>query len=138
MPARDIFHDVVRNALIADGWTITDDPYTIEFGGSDLYVDLAAEKILAAYKGTRKIAVEIKSFVGPSQITDFHLAIGQFINYRTAMQVTEPDRVLFLAVPLDAYDSFFQTPLAQTVVAVEHVRLIVYSVKRGEITVWKE
>jgi hypothetical protein len=26
MPARDFYHDVVKAALITDGWTITDDP----------------------------------------------------------------------------------------------------------------
>ncbi len=26
MPARDIYHDTVRNALEKDGWTITHDP----------------------------------------------------------------------------------------------------------------
>jgi hypothetical protein len=26
MPAKDIYHETVKNALIKDGWTITDDP----------------------------------------------------------------------------------------------------------------
>ncbi len=26
MPARDIHHDAVRNALVKDGWAITHDP----------------------------------------------------------------------------------------------------------------
>ena len=26
MPAKDIHHDTVKNALIKDGWTITHDP----------------------------------------------------------------------------------------------------------------
>ena len=48
MPALDIYHDQVKNALIKDGWTITDDPLTIRFGRKVLYVDLAAQRLLAA------------------------------------------------------------------------------------------
>jgi hypothetical protein len=116
MPARDIFHDTVRKALIAEGWRITADPLAIEFGGVDLYVDLAAEKIISAEKDGYKIAVEIKSFVGPSMISEFHTALGQFINYRTVLQVFEPERVLFLAVPIDTFTSFFSLPFTQMVV----------------------
>lgn len=52
MPAQDIFHDSVKNALIKDGWTITDDPLYLDYGGIDMYVDLGAEKLIAAEKGT--------------------------------------------------------------------------------------
>jgi hypothetical protein len=62
MPAQDIYHDNVKNALIKDGWTITHDPYTLTFGQKDVFVDLGAERIIAAAKGSEKIAVEIKSF----------------------------------------------------------------------------
>ena len=67
MPARNIHHDQVVRALIADGWTITHDPLTLSFGGRDLFVDLGAERTaLAAEKSGRKIAVEIQSFLGAS------------------------------------------------------------------------
>lgn len=54
MPERDFFHDAVKSALVKEGWTITNDPLFIEFGGIDLYVDLGAEKVLAAEKDGRK------------------------------------------------------------------------------------
>ena len=50
MPARDFYHDVVKSALIADGWTITDDPLKLHVGKKDLFVDLGAERLLAADK----------------------------------------------------------------------------------------
>ncbi len=78
MPAKDIYHETVKTALIADGWTITDDPYIIEYGGVDLYVDLGAEKLIGAQKENQKIAVEVKSFLRSSVISDFHQALGQF------------------------------------------------------------
>jgi hypothetical protein len=84
MPAYDTFHDAVKNALIKDGWTITNDPLVIEFGLLNVYIDLGAERLIAAERGNERIAVEIKSFMGPSLLTDFHLAMGQFLNYRNA------------------------------------------------------
>jgi hypothetical protein len=84
MPAHDAFHDAVKNGLIKEGWTITHDPYPLEYGGKDLYVDLGAEKMIAAERGNQLIAAEIKSFIGPSVITDYHAAPGQFLNYRMA------------------------------------------------------
>jgi hypothetical protein len=76
MPARDVYHDAVKNALVKDGWTITADPYFIKYEDAELYADLAAEKPLAAERHEQKIVVEIKSFVGRSLIYDFHSALG--------------------------------------------------------------
>ncbi|MBA4184261.1 MAG: XisH family protein [Acidobacteria bacterium] len=99
MPAKDLLHNSVRNALVKDGWKITDDPFRLKYKGRKLYVDLGAERILAAEKGSRKIAVEIKSFVGHSEMNDLANALGQFIFYRAILSENEPDRELFLAVP---------------------------------------
>ncbi len=57
MPAKDIFHNAVKNALIKEGWTITDNPLYLEYGEVDLYVDLGAEKLIATEKYHQKIAV---------------------------------------------------------------------------------
>jgi hypothetical protein len=77
MPAPDKIHDAVRNALIKDGWIITDDPFMIEFEDVQLYADLAAERTVAAQRGERRIVVEIKSFLGPSYYRDWELAVGR-------------------------------------------------------------
>jgi hypothetical protein len=74
MPARDITHTVVKQALEKDGWVITHDPFYLQLDDIDLYIDLAAENLLAAEKNGRWIAVEVKSFIGASTITEFHLA----------------------------------------------------------------
>ena len=76
--AKDIYHQIFKEALIKDGWTITHDPLVLlskEEGGFE--TDLGAEKIITAEKGKKKIAVEIKSFVQPSIMYEFHLAFGQ-------------------------------------------------------------
>jgi hypothetical protein len=92
MPAKDIYHDVVRNALLKDGWTITHDPFTLTVGQKDVFVDFGAERLLAAERGQEKIAVEIKSFVGASDIRDLELAVGQYALYRSLLRRLEPDR----------------------------------------------
>jgi len=50
-------------------------------GAKDLFVDVGAEKLLAAEKEDYKIAVEVKSFVRASEIEDLKNALGQYILY---------------------------------------------------------
>lgn len=57
MPAKDIYHNIVKNALVKNGWRITNDPYIMSIGRKDLFVDLGAEKLISAEKGEDKIAV---------------------------------------------------------------------------------
>src|SRR5436190_6271049 len=99
MPTRDIYHDTVKNALIKDGWTITHDPYTLTFGQRNVFVDLGAERLVAAERNQEKIAVEIKSFHGASDVRDLEMALGQYVFYRSLLARFEPGRKLFLAVP---------------------------------------
>ncbi len=105
--AKDKFHEVVKIALEKDNWIITHDPYPLQAGNFDLAIDLGAEKVLAAEKENSKIAVEIKSFLGASKITQFYGAIGQFITYRFALNIQEAERILYLAVDSDVYENFF-------------------------------
>ena len=76
--ARDIIHNAVKNALIKDGWIITADPYKLKLGEVKAEVDLAAERPFAAEKDGVKIAVGVKSFLGPSLLYDFERAPGQY------------------------------------------------------------
>jgi len=138
MAARDLFHDAVKKALQKEEWEITADPLIVKIQGVKFEIDLAAEKILAAEKLGQKIAVEIKSFLNNSAITDFHLALGQFLNYRLALQIKEPDRTLYLAVPFDTFDSFFQEPFIQEAVNVYQLKLVVYDPQQEVIVEWKE
>lgn len=136
MPTYDIFHKEVRSALETENWTVTDDPLYLRFGEDPLYIDLAAEKIIGAEKAGRKIAIEVKSFVGVSFTTDFHLAVGQFVNYRIARQEHEPARILYLAVPVDTYKTYFVRKLAQAVLHQLSLKLIVFDPQLKEIVEW--
>lgn len=136
MPARDAFHDAVRHALEKEGWTITHDPFPIRAEFGQMYIDLGAEKVLAAERSGQKIAVEIKSFIQNSPISEFHTALGQFINYRTILAEQESDRILYLAIPLDTYSSFFSLKLVQAIVKENRLKLIVYRPQQEAISQW--
>jgi hypothetical protein len=136
--AKDLFHDAVKQALLKEQWIITADPLIIKIEGVKLEIDLAADKVFAAEKAGQKIAVEIKSFLNPSTITDFHAALGQFLNYRLALQRRESDRILYLAVPVDTFESFFQEPFIQDAVKIYKVKLLIYNPIEKAIILWKE
>jgi XisH protein len=135
--AKDLFHDAVKNALLKEQWTITADPLKIKIDGVKFEIDLAAETVMAAEKEERKIAVEIKSFLNPSTITDFHAALGQFLNYRLALQMTEPDRELYLAVPVETFTSFFQERFIREAVNLYQIKLAVYEPEKEVIIEWR-
>jgi len=136
MPRRDVYHDVVRRALIADGWTITHDPLILSYGGRDLFVDLGADAPLGAEREGRKIAVEIKSFVSPSDMHDLEVALGQYALYRTLLGRTEADRVLYLAVPNRVYLSLFSEPLGQLVIQEQRLHLLVFDDEKAKVEKW--
>lgn len=137
MTAKDIFHDAVKHGLEKDGWIITDDPLYIRIKGVQMYIDLGAEKVIGAEKDGHTIAVEIKSFVGPSTISEFHEALGQYLNYKQALEEQDPLRELYLAVPLDTYDEFFTLPFVHEAVQRHHLKLIIYDSEEEVIVQWK-
>lgn len=136
MAARDVFHQAVKHALVKEQWTITNDPLVVQFGGVGLYIDLGAERLLAAEKDGRYIAVEVKSFLSSSPISDFHTALGQFLNYRLALDEQDPTRTLYLAVPIDTYATFFALPFVQAAVTRYELKLIVYDAETEEVVKW--
>jgi hypothetical protein len=137
MPKRDLFHDAVKNALIKEGWTITDDPLHLRISIKiDVFIDLGAEKMLAAEKENEKIAVEIKSFAGNSALSEFHLALGQYLNYQDALEIKEPNRILFLAVPLDTFETFFKDDFIQASIRKHKLRILVYNPTEEVVSEW--
>lgn len=136
MPARDIYHNSVKNALVKDGWTITHDPYTLTFGLKNVFVDIGAERMLAAEKNEERIAVEIKSFRGASDIHDLEMAVGQYVFYRSLLKRLEPDRKLFLAVPASVFDSTLAEPIARPVIEDLAIALITFEPRQEVIVKW--
>lgn len=138
MSKKDLFHDAVKKALKKQQWHISKDPLELEWEEVKVKIDLAAEKIIAAKKGEKKIAIEIKSFLSSSPISEFHTALGQFLNYRLLLEIQEPDRQLYLAIPVDIYTTFFQSTFAEVTIQRHQLKLIIYNPITEEIVKWIE
>jgi hypothetical protein len=139
VPAKNVYHDAVVNALIADGWTITDDPLRLAFGDRDLFVDLGAEQAaIAAEKDDRIIAVEVQSFLSPSPVRDLEEAVGQFATYRAVLRRTEPERQLYLAVRREVYDGLLTERFGQLIVTELQLRLLVFDEEQERVVQWIE
>ena len=135
---KDLYHNQVKAALQKESWQITHDPYEIRVGGVEMYIDLAAEQVIAAQRGNTKIAVEINSFINPSTISDFHLAHGQFLDYRYALELEDPDRTLYLAVPQEVYQTFFTLKFIDQVRQRSQIKIVVYNATQEVIVQWIE
>ncbi|HKK77111.1 MAG TPA: XisH family protein [Saprospiraceae bacterium] len=137
--AKDLFHSNVKTALEKDGWIISADPLRLYISDTAyLEIDLAAENMLLAEKGHQKIAIEIKSFLKKSFLSAFHEAIGQYLDYESALQDVEPDRTVYLAVPEDTFkNELFQGRFIQKRLREEQVNLIVFDIDTNEIKLWK-
>ncbi|MBE9247927.1 XisH family protein [Dolichospermum sp. LEGE 00240] len=138
MPAKDIYHDSVRKALEKDDWIITDDPLTLKIGKKDIFIDLAAEKLLAAEKQGKKIAVEVKSFIGLSEVEDLKNALGQYILYEKILERIESDRVLYLAIRDTVFYKIFTEEIGKILLEDNTIKLIVFDSQEEKITQWIE
>lgn len=136
MPKKDVYHEIVRNALIQDGWTITDDPFWMSYGGRNVFADFAAERLIGAEKGSRRILVEVKSFTGLSEVHELEVALGQYNLYRDILSEIEPKRSAYLAIPRRTYNSVFTDPLGQLIVKREQLELLVFDEQRGGMIAW--
>jgi hypothetical protein len=136
MPAKDTYHNAVRNALIKDGWTITHDPLRLQWGRKDMFVDLGAERLIAAERAEERIAVEIKGFHGPSDMANIENAVGQYMVYQSFLRRLEPDRLLYLAVPDEIVRDVFEEPVGEVLLEDNLARVIGVNMEREEIVRW--
>lgn len=136
MAAKDIYHEQVKRSLESDGWTITHDPLTLPWGQTSVQIDLGAERLIAAEKGQRRIAVEIKSFLSRSRVDDLEDALGQLWLYRYLLERHHPDRNLFLALSQNVYDDFISQPHVSEFLRTEQVRLLVFDPQTEEVVKW--
>jgi hypothetical protein len=136
--ARDKVHNAARIALEKDGWLITHDPYQVKVLDVEYEIDLGAEELVAAEKGGRKIAIEIKSFLQGSFVYEFHGVLGQFLNYGLGLEEQEPDRELYLAVPVQVYRTFFAKAVVQKAITRFNLKLVLFDPQQQTIVEWKQ
>lgn len=136
MPARDIYHNTVKLALQKDGWTITHDPFPLQIGKKRLSADLGAERLISAEKSFKRIVVEVKSFVGQSDVKDLEQALGQYVLYRQILNEMSIDRSLYLAVSQQTYNSVFTIELGQVLLNNQIIKLIVFDDESETIVQW--
>lgn len=136
MSAKDLYHDTVKRALIKNGWSITHDPLVLKWGTKDLFVDIGAERLLAAEKAGEKIAVEVKSFVSPSEVDDLKSAVGQFILYHDILSRVEPERILYLAIREAVFTDVFEEPIGSILLENERIRLVIFNPDTEEVVKW--
>lgn len=134
--ARDIYHQIVREALEADGWTITADPFIIKSIGLRFEIDLAAEQVFAAERGKEEIVVEVKSFLSKSKLADFYEAKGKYDTYRHGLEEAPIDKKIYLAVEETIFNTFFQKPLIKTILVKDHTDLIIFNHITKRIVKW--
>lgn len=60
MSRKDIFHDLVKDALTQDGWIISHDPLYLSTGNLNIQIDLGAEQLIGAEKITKKSQLKLK------------------------------------------------------------------------------
>lgn len=138
MPRRDKIHEAVRNALINDGWTITADPFELEYEDAVLQADLAADRILAAERVGEKIVVEIKSFLSGSPLHELQAAAGQYQMYQMCIESVAPERLLYLAIGQSVWEKLFKMRIAQKFLDRFPMRLLIINVQTEEIVLWKQ
>lgn len=136
MPAKNTNHDAVVAALRADGWTITHDPLFLAIGRRRLFVDLAAVRAVAAERGGERIAVEVQSFSGGSQVEKLHAAVGQFVVYRVVLDHLDPGRTLYLAVTDEVHAGIFTDLLGRMVVEDLAIKFLVFAPEDERVTQW--
>ena len=135
MSARDRYHEEFRTALENEGWVITDDPFYVGAGGTNVQIDIGAERLIIAEKETERIAVEIKTFGHLSFVTNMYDAVGQYICYRYILSLNNLDRILFLAMPIDVYGKNEHEPI-MGIFNIEHIHLVLYEAKTETIKKW--
>jgi XisH protein len=134
--ARDKFHYEFKHALETEGWVVTDDPLYLKIGKILVHIDLGAERLIAAQRNGEKIAIEIKTFGNSSFITALYEAVGKYIVYRKALELMQPDRVLYLAIPVDTYLEFHNEAVVKAVFEEGNFKLVLYDPDAEKIVSW--
>lgn len=136
MPRKDQIHDAVKNALVKDGWTITDDPFRIVYEDADVYADLRIVKTVEGSTVQRALVIEIKGFTGDSPVHSLENALGQYELYRIYLSSVAAGDKLYLAIGETTYNEQFLRPSFAIIVQEKSLPLLVVNIEREEVIQW--
>ncbi len=130
MPVKDRHHDLVKRALIVDGWRIIKEQVLITTGTRRLFIDIQA----ASRTQPTAALIEVKGFASP--VDALAEALGQYLLYKFAIDYAGLDLPLFLAVPLSAYQGILSEPIGVYARQVGKIKLMVFDAVSGRVVEW--
>lgn len=137
MPALDQCEPQVIRALQKAGWIVTHQPLQIRISRDEaVYADL---RLVNPENTSTIIVVEVKCFSSTRSLLDeFYHAIGQYIVYRNALALGGYNIPIYLSVPDDVYNTFFQRRMVQSSISDVKIRIVTINLQREEIVRWIE
>jgi hypothetical protein len=134
MPQRDLYHQVVRNALEKAGWIIISDPMSLVIDSTYVYVDLEAR--FATHQNETLRAIEIKVVKPTRALDEIEKAIGQYIIYRGLLELHYPYHQCYLAIPQTAYEKHLSGSDFQYILSSNEIHLLIFDQVQEEVIQW--
>jgi hypothetical protein len=135
MPIRDVCHQQVMNALQKASWIVDESQVFLRADGLTFYVDIQAQHTNGSVQ--RIIVVEVKCFSDErSDQDELYRAIGQYLIYRSVLQIRAPQIPLYLAIPSLVYNRLFRKTVVQNVVENNQIKVVVVNLELEEIIQW--
>jgi hypothetical protein len=135
VPALDQCHPQVVHALEKAGWRVVFAPYVIHVDDKRAFADMILSK---GTNGTSEqmIVLEVKCFPAGRAFThELYNALGQYLVYREMMRLDNAVVPLFLSIPIEVFNSDFDTIVMETIRS-NQIRLLVINLEKEEIDRW--
>lgn len=133
MPAKDRYHDRLKNALVKDQWKIIDEQVKLKIGDRRLWIDLEAEHRVER----TLILVEVKEMVSSSQVDDLANSVGQYLMYRVALENKNIQIPLYMAVSITTFRGILSEDIGQLMIQHFNISLIIFDPEHEVITEWR-
>lgn len=138
MPRKDLFHDIVKQAITRAGWKVTNDPLFVPTaGGVNFFIDIGAEHIIEAEKEGKQIAIEVKSFNQDSASYSFYEILGQYLVYEEALKEQPQTMPLYIAIASLGYEKLIDTPIFKRMIEKHGLKFIIIEPQTQTIDSWQ-
>ena len=137
MQPRDLYYDLVKNALRQDGWRLTYTLLPLKKGAGPATGESWTTQLLGAERDERRIAVAVNSFIGHSEPDELMEAFQQLALSLPRVYDAAPGHVLYLAVRQATYHACFTGPEGARLLASQPLSLLVFDPRAGAIVQWR-